>query len=166
MPMSRARADDYWWQYRLIPAGFPLRTVAYVVDTALAVALIGGFYWFFRGFDETAQRYLDPELRNTLPPGIFMQSVEKILGLAFLFNVFYGVVCEASPWSGTIGKRLVGIRVVDEYGERLSLTTSAIRNLVKIVSLAVLGLGCLATLWHPGGRAWHDRLAGTFVARG
>lgn len=164
--MTEPRVEDHWWNYRLIPAGFPLRAVAYLVDAALAVVLVGGFYWFFRGFDETAQRYLDPELRSTLPRGLFLQTVIKIFGLSFLLDVAYGVLCEASPWSGTIGKRLVGIRVVDEYGERLSLTTSIIRNLAKIVSLAALGAGCLSMIWRRGGQAWHDRVAGTFVARG
>lgn len=164
--MNKPRAEDHWWQYRLIPAGFPMRAVAYVVDAVLAVVLVGGYYWFFRGFDELAQRYLDPNLRDTLPPGAAGQAAYKILGLAFLFDVAYGVLCEASPWSGTIGKRLVGIRVVDEFGERLSLTTSTIRNLAKIVSLAALGLGCLASLWRPGGQGWHDRIARTFVAQG
>lgn len=164
--MSTMRAEDHWWKYRMIPAGFALRAVAYVVDAVLVVTLVGGYYWFFRGFDETVQRYLDLELRGTLPPQVFAQTVGKILGLSFLLSIVYGVLAEASPWSGTIGKRLVGIRVVDEYGERLSLTTSIIRNLVKIVSLAALGLGCLSILWRPGGRAWHDRIARTFVAQG
>ena len=160
------RPDDHWWHYRLIPAGVPLRAVAMFVDFLLITAAVGAFYWFVRGFDEVVRRYFDPTLRASLPPGVLEESVTKILGLSYVINILYGVLCESSPWSGTLGKRLVRIRVVDEYGERISLTSSALRNLVKVISIAVLGLGCLAALWRPGGQAWHDRLARTFVAKG
>ncbi len=160
------RADDHWWQYRLSPAGVPIRIVAFLVDWLLMLAVVGSYFWFIEGFRDTAGSYLDPDLRATLAPGEFWIGVTNIFGLSSLVGLVYSVGCEASPWMGTIGKRLVGIRVVDEFGERITLTTSIIRNLAKILSFAALGLGCLAAIWAPAGQGWHDRLARTFVAQG
>jgi uncharacterized RDD family membrane protein YckC len=161
------RPDDHvWWRYRLTLAPVWLRLAALVVDVTLVVAVVGGYFWFFEGFGATAISYFDEDLRGTLPPRAFVTGLTRILGVSFLLGLLYGVFGDGSPWMGTVGKRLVGIRVTDEYGERITLTTSIIRNLMKIVACAPLGLGCLAACWNPAGQAWHDRVAHTFVARG
>jgi uncharacterized RDD family membrane protein YckC len=161
-----ARADDHWWQYRLMPAAFHLRAAALGVDVCLIVGLVGAYFWIFGDFASVVRGHFDPALRDTLPAGAFPAAVVKILVISFLIHIVYGIACEASPWSGSLGKRLVGIRVVDEYGEPLSLTAAVLRNLVKIVSTISLGLGFFAALRHTAGRTWHDRASGTFVALG
>lgn len=158
--------EDQWWSYRLEPAGFFRRAVAALIDVTLALVALGAYYWFFRGFNDVVQQHLNPVLQAAMDPEVLERTLGKILGLAAILHLVYGTVMEHSPWSGTLGKWLTGIRVVDEYGERLSLTASAVRNLVKFVSLAALGIGFLAALWRPGRQAWHDRAAGSFVARG
>jgi len=164
--MAKHRVDDQWWSYRLIPASIILRAVAATFDFVVILLFVGSFYWFLRGFDDIALRYLDATQRGTLRAGLVEQYLTKILGLTYLSFLVYGILCEASPWSGTLGKRLMQIRVVDEFGERLSLTTAIVRNLAKSISLAPMGVGFLAACWSPGGQAWHDRAARSFVAKG
>jgi uncharacterized RDD family membrane protein YckC len=159
-------SDNDWWRFRLIPAGVPLRATAFVVDGGLILSLITAYFWFFSDFASVAGQYFDPELAPLLEPGEFSGAVTKIVGLSILAGLVYSVACEGSPWMGTIGKRLVGIRVVDEYGERLTLTTAIIRNLLKGLSIGCLGLGVVPAVTSPFGQAWHDRLARTFVAWG
>ena len=163
--MAEAWADE-WWAHRLDLASFLQRAFAAIVDITVVVAAVTTYYWFFRGFDDVVLRHIDPKLREQLPPGALVSSIGKILGLSFLSLVMYGVLMEPSPWGGTLGKRLVSIRVVDEFGEPLTFTAAIIRNLVKVVSLAFLGVGFLAIFWRPGKQAWHDRAARSFVARG
>lgn len=148
------------------PAGFGRRAFAAIFDVVLALAAITTYYWFFRGLNDAVQQYMNAVLRAAMPEQQLERLAIKIVGLAMLVHLLYGTITEHSPWSGTFGKWLLGIRVVDEYGERLSLTASAVRNLVKFVSLAAVGLGFLSVLWRPGRQAWHDRAAGSFVARG
>lgn len=160
------RAEDSWWQYRLTLAPLPLRLVAFLVDGLLVTAAVGSYFWFVEGFGSVVGAYFDKDLNAALPPGAFASGVTKILGYSYLAGLVYNVAGDCSPWMGSIGKRLVGVRVVDEFGERITLTTGILRNLVKIVSMAALGAGCLVAFWSPSAQTWHDRAAGTFVAQG
>jgi len=63
----------------------------------------------------------------------------------------------------TLGKRLLGLRVVSRDGLPLSLSRSAARAALAILSFLLLGLGCLLALFTRSGRALHDFLAGTYV---
>ena len=160
------RVEDTWWRYRLTLAPVLLRVVAFLVDGLIVVAAVGSYFWFVEGFGAVVGSYFDKDLKASLPPGVFSAGVTKILGLSFLAGLIYDVFGEGSPWMGTIGKRLVGIRVVDEYGERITFTTAIIRSLMKIVSVAAFGAGCISALWSPSSQTWHDRATGTFVAGG
>lgn len=91
-----------------------------------------------------------------------------VLGVWFAIgaavNVTYFALQEGSSRSATVGKRIVSLRVVDAATlEPVSRRRAAVRTLAKLVSLAPLGLGYLAMLWHPQKRCWHDRLSGTAV---
>lgn len=63
----------------------------------------------------------------------------------------------------TLGKKLFGIRVVDERGCPLGWRRALKRELLlKGISTFSLGLGFLLAL-RSGGRAWHDDVGGTEV---
>lgn len=63
----------------------------------------------------------------------------------------------------TLGKRLLGLRVVGPDGARPSLARSAARSALVGLSAALLGLGVLLALFTRSGRALHDLLARTWV---
>jgi uncharacterized RDD family membrane protein YckC len=87
-------------------------------------------------------------------------------------------VFESSPWQATIGKKIVGLRVYDSQGGRLSWRRAAIRSVVKDGPFLVLGflpnrqlttllwLGVHLTVLYssPVSQAIHDRVAHTWVA--
>src|SRR5690348_11117150 len=58
--MDMKPAENPWWQYRLTPAGVPIRIVAFLVDALLMLAAVGSYFWFIEGFRDTAGSYLDP----------------------------------------------------------------------------------------------------------
>jgi len=67
---------------------------------------------------------------------------------------------------GTIGHRLVGLRVVSETGERVGVLHAIVRELARLfVSLPPLGLGFLWMLDQPQRRTWHDLLGNSVVVR-
>jgi uncharacterized RDD family membrane protein YckC len=71
-------------------------------------------------------------------------------------------------WQGrTPGKRLVGIRTVRDGGFPLDFTSSAIRNLVRILEAALgfYALSALSTLLSPQNKRLGDFAAGTIVVR-
>lgn len=56
----------------------------------------------------------------------------------------------------TLGKRLLGLRVVDDMGNPLGPSEALIRAFGYILSGAFLGLGFLWAVFHRDGKCWHD----------
>jgi uncharacterized RDD family membrane protein YckC len=73
------------------------------------------------------------------------------------------VAFEASAWAATPGKRLLGLRVADMQGQRLSLARSAARFAAGALSWLTLNLGHALAGWRRDHRALHDLVAGTQV---
>ena len=68
----------------------------------------------------------------------------------------------------SIGKRLMGLRVVGPRNARCTYRLSAIRNvlwLLPIVDLFIAATALMALAREPDGRHWGDRLADTHVVR-
>ena len=70
---------------------------------------------------------------------------------------------ESSSNMGTIGKIIVGIKVVDEQGERISFLNATGRYFAKIISTAILFIGFIMAAYDVNRQALHDKLAKTFV---
>ncbi len=87
--------------------------------------------------------------------------------LAFLIQWGYGALCEWG-WAGqTVGKRVVGIRVLQLSGTRITLLQALVRNLVRVVDLmpALYLAGGACALLDTRGRRLGDLAAGTVVVR-
>ena len=66
----------------------------------------------------------------------------------------------------TLGKRMVGIRVVADDGEHVGLNAAVIRNLLRLVDGFFFYLvGALFALNSSRGRRLGDHVAGTLVVR-
>src|SRR5690625_1402500 len=53
----------------------------------------------------------------------------------------YFILCEWSKWQGTFGKRKMGIRVVDNIGQRIGLRHSTVRTVIKFLPWEVAHFG-------------------------
>ena len=74
----------------------------------------------------------------------------------FVISVAYAIVLEWR-WRGqTIGKRLLGLRVMDVHGLRLQLPQIALRNLLRLVDMLPLFylVGGLACVFSRNASAW------------
>jgi uncharacterized RDD family membrane protein YckC len=65
----------------------------------------------------------------------------------------------------TIGKWLLGLRVVGLDRRMITYRQAFLRALATLVAFAPFGLGILWILWSPEKRGWHDFLARTWVVR-
>ena len=148
----------------MIYAGFWRRFAAYMIDICPILVLCFLAFFFFFGFDQTVWAYLrspsDPEIRKT-----FLLERGMIRNVAFVLWIIYGFLADASPLQGTLGKRLLGLRVVDEAGNRLSYSRALGRNTAKILSGIPLALGFMWAGWSKTKQAWHDSLAHCYVVR-
>jgi len=82
-------------------------------------------------------------------------------GVLVLFVVYQALSHGLS--GATLGKRIVGLRLVGPDGNRPGLGRAAFRAVLAAISLLLLGLGVLLALFTRSGRALHDLLARTWV---
>lgn len=149
-------------------AGFWRRLLAVLLD-----ALFLGPFWLlsFVAIYGLAYRGL-PAMRQ-LTPDLFVafliekdQFVGKAVLILMAFSaLFYSFVFHAL-WGKTPGKRIVGIRVVDVYGQRIGFLRSFFRTIMACCSFVLLGAGLLWCAFDVKRRALHDHVAGTHVVVG
>lgn len=90
------------------------------------------------------------------------QSFAGILSLAL--GIAYWSYFEGSSSGQTIGKRVIGIRVIDlQGGGPIGFSRAVIRYFSRILSTIPLLLGYFWMLWDPEKQTWHDKLAGSVV---
>lgn len=66
----------------------------------------------------------------------------------------------------TLGKKALGIKVVDLNGKKPTYMTFFLREIIgKFISGLVFGLGYLWILWDPKKQGWHDKIASTYVVK-
>jgi uncharacterized RDD family membrane protein YckC len=88
-----------------------------------------------------------------------------LLPLVPVIKFLYGIIAESSAAQGTIGKRLLNIRVTDMLGNRISLGTAIGRNAAKIFSVLPLFFGYLYSFLNKKQQCWHDIAANTLVIK-
>ena len=87
--------------------------------------------------------------------------------LVFLFIIFaYFIIMEAYVgWA--IGKKILGMRVVDNAGNKIGLSKSAIRNILRLVdglpAFNILGIILITFSAHE--QRFGDRVAKTYVVK-
>ena len=120
---------------------------------------------------------------------IILFTVELALVPLGLQQIAFGVwpayfILLTSRYGQTLGKRIIGLRVVDSAGNVPHLRQLVYREVYRFsllylaaqmaalgvlimtwIFFAVLLIGHLAVAYDPLRRAWHDRLGGTYVVR-
>ena len=105
---------------------------------------------------------------------VAMSTVLGLLGgagmgiyLVAMFLVFwaYPIVFEVWRDGQTPGKRVLGLKVVNDNGTPVTWVPSVVRNLMRTVDMlpALYGFGIAAGLLDPAGRRLGDHVAGTVV---
>ncbi|HXH99101.1 MAG TPA: RDD family protein [Sphingobacteriaceae bacterium] len=87
------------------------------------------------------------------------------LALALLTKIFYSTLMESSIRQATYGKSLLGLKVTDELGGRLSVNKALVRNMAKLVSKLTVGIGYLSGFFDKKQQCLHDKIAGTMVIK-
>ena len=83
-----------------------------------------------------------------------------------LFVIFlYWILMEASIWQASIGKKIIGLKVVNEGGEKPSLANASARNLLKCLSAITLCIGFFMAAWTNKKQTLHDKVARMLVIK-
>lgn len=148
-------------------AGFASRTAAMVIDLLIIGAvyvLTGVSFDFFQrtsGLNWVVD-FLTARFTWLVPVVTFFNSpafaVMLLCVLSFVyFAFFFGL------GGATIGKYVMGLRVVTADGRRLRPRRAILRALAYTPSALALYLGFLAVLVDDRRRGWHDKIARTVV---
>ena len=133
-------------------AGFVSRLVAFSIDAVLLVILIAAGSWITVQIERIFEAFLPKDLGLG---GAYVFAVPIIIG-----GYYVGL------WAltgATIGKWLLGLRVVGADGNPPTIARSLIRFVGYGLSAVVFFLGYIWVLFDEERRAWHDELAGTWV---
>ena len=60
--------------------------------------------------------------------------------------ILYKPLMEASEYQGTLGKYILGMKVVNQRGERITMTTSFVRTIVYLVLITIPGVNIVGIL--------------------
>ncbi len=133
-------------------ANFGHRLVAYMID-GLLLSACGWILGFIFGFGYVS--------------AFGVARGAEVMGnsLAVIAAWLYFAGCESSKHQGTIGKRIVGIRVSSQDGGRVTFGKATIRHFSKILSSIILGIGFLMIFFTKKRQALHDKIAHTVVIR-
>jgi len=80
-------------------------------------------------------------------------------------KLIYGAIMEASARQATWGKLLMGIKVTDEAGERITSAQGFGRNFSKLICILTLGIGYLIGFFDRRQQCLHDKIAGTLAVK-
>jgi uncharacterized RDD family membrane protein YckC len=135
-----------------------MRVLAYQVDGLLMSAVffplgIGiGLVIGVSGADETSP---------LLPlVNVFINLVSLAVGW-----LYHGLL-DSSTWQGTVGKKLLGIRITDQNGNRISFGRATGRYFAMILSGMICFIGFFMVAFTESKQGLHDMLAGTLVLTG
>ncbi|MFC1893902.1 RDD family protein [Chloroflexota bacterium] len=128
------------------------RGIAWVVDILfLSIFFFPITYWY------SGKWIMGPEEH--------LWGISDPICLVFLFIIFAYLILMEAYVGWTIGKRMLGMRVLDRNGNKIGFSKSAIRNLLRIVDglPAFNLLGIILISRSPTGQRFGDRVAGTYV---
>lgn len=138
-------------------AGFTTRLIAWFIDQLLLIAAISVSAAVI-GF--IAQSFRINELLG------FGERLRPIVeGIAVAVALSVPVVYNIGSWilaGQTIGKWIMGVRVVQTSGKQMTFWPSLWRQIGYLIS-AILFLGYLWILFDNRRQGFHDKIAGTFV---
>ncbi|MFI0720072.1 RDD family protein [Streptomyces sp. NPDC021224] len=166
-PFASARGHDR-------PGGLWRRFAARLVDTVLFAAVTGaaavplGSAAYHHAKDKIDAAKLTGE---TVKVWLLDTTTGAEAGAILLVAVLAGVLLEVLPtarWGRTLGKKLMGLKVLDIEGQLppsfgVSLRRWALRSVLNALAVGVVGVAW-ALFDRPWRQGWHDKAARTFVA--
>jgi uncharacterized RDD family membrane protein YckC len=156
------------------PGGLTRRFAARVVDTVLFTAVTGaaavplGSAAYHHAKDKVDAAKLTGEaVRVWLLDATTGAEVGAVLVVALLAGILLEVLPTAK-WGRTLGKKLVGLKVLDIEAQQPPAFGASLRRWLTRTVLNVFAVGAIGVAWcifdRPWRQGWHDKAAHTFVS--
>jgi uncharacterized RDD family membrane protein YckC len=152
-------------------AGFWRRFVGYYVDymiISIMILIVVTIFSKFFNYDLLSAVLASKILNIELSQGAIWRGVTMLItsvGLYFVIWTVYYCSFEVSKLQATPGKYIVGIKVTDLNGEKITFNRALIRRLSAILSTLVFFIGYLFSAFTEKKQTFHDILANTLVVK-
>lgn len=136
-------------------AGFVTRLLAYLIDALILTLVIAGGAWLFVQVDA-----LVAEVNlwiNTRISAAALWALMIPVVLIFYYVTFWSLTGQ------TIGKMVMGLRVISVDGNPPTIWHSLVRLIGYGISMLVFWLGYIWIIVDDQRRGWHDHMARTWV---
>ena len=147
--------------------GFWIRLLAHLIDHVILGAIAAPLFFILvlpamlRVINEAERnREPSPELIVAIVSSVFVYII-----LAFVGQWLYEALLTSSSWQGTVGKRVLQLKVTDELGNRIGFGRATGRFFAKILSSMFFCIGFIMVGLTDRKRGLHDMLAGTLVMK-
>jgi uncharacterized RDD family membrane protein YckC len=135
-------------------AGVLRRGIAWIADILfLSIFFFPITYWY------SGKWIMGPEEH--------LWGISDPICLVFLFIIFAYLILMEAYVGWTVGKRIMGMRLVDGNSDKIGFSKSVIRNLLRLVDglPAFNLLGTILIVSSPTGQRFGDRVTGTYVIK-
>lgn len=139
-------------------AGFWRRFAAYIIDSLIIGIPTNIIQYAILGVSPTSSSTQVTNLLNT--------NLSEYLGVYFItivITLLYFALMESSKYQATLGKMVLGIKVTDLNGDKISLGRAIGRYLGKIISGFIFCIGFMMAGFTEKKQALHDMIASTLV---
>jgi len=153
----------------VVYAGFWLRFVAYLIDAALTVLVIGVIVAVFVaiagvGFFRSMGEGTNPA--NPAFPVALLATIWFFLIVATVASWLYYALMESSQTQGTLGKMAISLAVTDAQGRPVTFGRASGRFFAKIITgLIPFAIGYIMAGFTEKKQALHDMIASCLVVR-
>jgi len=144
-----------------IVIGIPL----FIVFFILSIVFIGSSVGFEELVNSTGDSvYVEEEISPEQVYALLGYYV-TIMVISIIVPVGYYAGLHSSKWQATVGKKLLGLKVTDIQGNRVSFWRALGRYFAKSFLSGIFMIGYIIAAFTEKKQALHDLIAGTIVVR-
>jgi uncharacterized RDD family membrane protein YckC len=145
------------------PAGFWIRFLAAIID-GIILSIVGSVVNVVFGGAMGAATLTQPS-DSAATAGLLAGLFGIGMILSMVIQLGYYVIL-TGIYGATLGKMILGLRVVDTSGQKIGIGKAVLREIIgKFVSGLVFGLGYIWVAFDEKKQGWHDKIAGTYVVK-
>ncbi|WP_042349116.1 RDD family protein [Bacillus massiliigorillae] len=142
-------------------ASFGRRLAAYLIDGMILSAIISTL----AALGILSLIGVNLDLSQLQDPSYSLANNKGYLFATFIVGTLYYTLLQSSKWQATIGKKLLGVKVVTLEGDRISFFRAIIRHLVMFSISSLFYFGFIMALFTKRKQTLHDLLAKTLVIK-
>jgi len=165
--MKYKSRQEWFLGNELTLASIPSRIIAILIDFVIIFFL---FYLIDKIFDLAGVGITNIKLTNIFH--IEIESTNMSENKMLIFKTFLGfvptiyfVITTYISNGQSIGKKILGIKIISIYHHRIGFWHCIERSLGYVASTLELGIGFLQVFWNPNRMTLHDRIAETIVIK-